>query len=37
MAGQRMQMEEAGLYTVDNGKIIKEEFFYDVGEKSEVG
>lgn len=31
MAGQRMQMEEAGLFTVDSGKIIKEEFFYDMG------
>jgi hypothetical protein len=31
MAGQRMQMEEAGLYTVENGKIVKEEFFYHMG------
>ena len=31
MAGQRMQMQEAGLYTVDNGKIVKEEFFYAMG------
>jgi len=23
-----MQMEEVGLYTVENGKITKEEFFY---------
>ncbi|GAB4191551.1 MAG: hypothetical protein Kow00105_05600 [Phycisphaeraceae bacterium] len=30
MAGQRMQMQEAGLYTVSNGKIIKEQFFYDM-------
>jgi len=30
-AGQRMQMEEAGLYTVAEGKIVKEEFFYDMG------
>jgi ketosteroid isomerase-like protein len=28
MAGQRMQAEEAGLYTVRNGKIVQEEFFY---------
>ena len=25
---KRMKMEEVGLYTVKNGKIIKEEFFY---------
>ncbi len=31
MNGQRMQMQEAGLYTVENGKIVKEEFFYDMG------
>jgi len=31
MAGKRMQMEEAGLYTVKNGKIVKEEFFYHMG------
>ncbi len=30
MAGQRMKMQEAGLFTVDNGKVIKEEFFYDM-------
>ena len=30
-AGKRMQMEEAGLYTVKNGKIVKEEFFYHMG------
>ena len=29
--GQRMQMQEAGLYTVKNGKIAKEEFFYHMG------
>ncbi len=28
MAGRRMQMEEVGLYTVENGKIVREEFFY---------
>ena len=28
MAGKRMQMEEAGLYAVKGGKIVKEEFFY---------
>lgn len=31
MAGQRMQMAEAGLYTVKEGKIAKEEFFYHMG------
>ena len=30
MAGQRMQMKEAGLYTVADGKIIREQFFYDM-------
>ena len=25
---QRMTMEEMGLYTVENGKIVREEFFY---------
>ena len=29
--GQRMTMEEMGLYTVKNGKIVKEVFFYDMG------
>jgi hypothetical protein len=28
MAGQRMQFEEAGLYTVKDGTIVQEEFFY---------
>ena len=28
MAGQRMQMKEAALFTVHNGKITQEEFFY---------
>lgn len=26
--GKRMSMEEVGLYTVQNGKIVREEFFY---------
>ena len=30
MAGQRMQMQEVGLYTVADGKISQEEFFYDI-------
>ena len=28
MQGQRFKMEEVGLYTVKNGKIVREEFFY---------
>ena len=31
MAGKRMKMDEAALYTVKNGKITQEEFFYDMG------
>lgn len=31
MAGQRMQMEEAALYTVKDGKVAQEEFFYHMG------
>jgi ketosteroid isomerase-like protein len=27
-SGRRMQMDEIGLFTVDNGKIVREEFFY---------
>ena len=27
-SGQRMQMREVGVYTVKNGKILREEFFY---------
>ena len=30
-AGKRMQAEEAGLYTVRDGKIVQEEFFYHMG------
>ncbi|MBS2017453.1 MAG: nuclear transport factor 2 family protein [Deltaproteobacteria bacterium] len=29
--GQRMQMDEMGLFTVENGKIVREEFFYSMG------
>ncbi len=32
MAGQRFTMDEAGLYTVKNGKVSQEEFFYSMGE-----
>jgi ketosteroid isomerase-like protein len=28
MAGQRYQMEEIAVYTVKNGRIVREEFFY---------
>jgi len=31
MAGKRMKLEEAGLYTVRNGKVAQEEFFYPFG------
>lgn len=30
-SGKRMQMDEVGLFTVENGKIVREEFFYQVG------
>jgi hypothetical protein len=29
-AGKRMQFEEAALYTVQDGKIVQEEFFYSM-------
>jgi ketosteroid isomerase-like protein len=28
-SGKRMKMDEVGVYTVRNGKIVREEFFYD--------
>jgi hypothetical protein len=31
MAGKRMKLDEAALYTVKDGKIIQEEFFYHMG------
>jgi hypothetical protein len=31
MAGKRMKLEEAGLYTVRSGKVVQEEFFYYFG------
>ena len=31
MSGQRIQMTEVGLYTVRDGKIAREEFFYAMG------
>ncbi len=27
-SGRRMKMDEAALYTIENGKIVREEFFY---------
>jgi ketosteroid isomerase-like protein len=29
-SGKRMQMDEVGLYQVRGGKIVREEFFYDM-------
>ena len=29
-SNQRMHMSDVGLYTVKNGKIVREEFFYDM-------
>jgi ketosteroid isomerase-like protein len=29
-SGMRMQMDEVGIFTVEGGKIVKEEFFYDM-------
>jgi ketosteroid isomerase-like protein len=31
MKGKRMKLDEVGVYTVKDGKIVKEEFFYDMG------
>ncbi|HET6251929.1 MAG TPA: nuclear transport factor 2 family protein [Tepidisphaeraceae bacterium] len=31
MAGKRFKMEETGLYTVKDGKVAQEEFFYAMG------
>jgi ketosteroid isomerase-like protein len=30
-SGQRFQMDEMALYTIRNGKIVREEFFYHMG------
>jgi len=27
-SGRRLQMDETGLFTIENGKIVREEFFY---------
>jgi hypothetical protein len=31
-SGRRMYFDEVGLYTVENGRIVREEFFYHLGE-----
>ena len=31
MKGKRLKFDEVALYTVKNGKIVREEFFYDMG------
>ena len=31
-SGQRSTMQELGVYQVQDGKIVKEQFFYDMGE-----
>ena len=31
-SGKRMTMDEVGLFTVENGKITREEFFYPAGD-----
>jgi hypothetical protein len=31
MAGQRMKLDETGLYTIKDGKVAQEEFFYFMG------
>ena len=30
-SGQRMKLDEVGLYEIRNGKIVREEFFYHMG------
>jgi hypothetical protein len=36
MAGKKVRMEEVALYTVADGKIVREEFFYDMSGGGEV-
>jgi ketosteroid isomerase-like protein len=36
MAGKKMRMEEVALYTVSDGKITREEFFYDMSRPAEL-
>jgi hypothetical protein len=35
--GRHMTVDETGLYTVQNGKIVKEEFFYSIGAEETKG
>ena len=37
MAGNRIKMQEAGLYTVADGKVSQEEFFYDISGMDGMG
>ncbi len=30
-SGQRVQMDETALFTIEDGKIVREEFFYSMG------
>ena len=30
-SGKRMKMDEVGLYCIKDGKIVREEFYYDMG------
>jgi ketosteroid isomerase-like protein len=30
-SGQRFKMDEGALFTIENGKIVREEFFYSMG------
>ncbi len=30
-SGMRVQMDEVGVFTVEDGKVVREEFFYDMG------
>jgi hypothetical protein len=30
-SGRRFQLDETGLFTIENGKIVREEFFYGMG------
>ena len=31
-SGKRMKMDEVGLFTIEDGKITREEFFYPTGD-----
>jgi hypothetical protein len=30
-SGKRLKLDEVGLYSIENGKIVREEFFYSMG------